>query len=103
EGSMAWSVEAAPGFKGAEASEPGRGRCVRGAQWRCRGMSAFWPILVTGSHLTLAAAGGVPDFDVGPTCRVAADIGKAGAQAARVCRGQERRARETLRRTWQEY
>jgi len=66
-------------------------------------MSAFWPILVTGSHLTLAAAGGVPDFDVGPTCRVAADIGKAGAQAARVCRGQERRARETLRRTWQEY
>lgn len=58
------------------------------------------PVLMVGAHLTIAAADGVPSFNVEPSCRQAAsgDIGI--KQDLSVCLEDEKGAREQLAKEW---
>lgn len=58
--------------------------------------------LVLGVATPAVAVDDVPKFDVGPSCRASAKRAEAGADP-NACIGQEHRAREELRRRWQNF
>ena len=65
-------------------------------------MPALLPIILTASHIVLAADG-PPKFDVERTCRPAAVAGVLPGRDASACQRDENDARDKLARQWAEY
>jgi hypothetical protein len=65
-------------------------------------MVALMPIILTASHIVLAA-NGVPNFDVGRTCRPAAVAGVMPGRDSSACQNDENDARKKLQQEWNGY
>jgi hypothetical protein len=66
-------------------------------------MPAIWPFLLTVAHLTLVSADHVPALNIAPTCRATAAAAFGQAQDTDFCPRDERRARDRLEHSWDDY
>ena len=63
-------------------------------------MPALLPVIFAASQLVLAAQD-VPQFDIAPGCRAAADTGvRSGDRAGDACLHDEQQAREKMKQEW---
>jgi hypothetical protein len=65
-------------------------------------MAALLPIILTASHVVLAADG-PPKFDVERTCRPAAVVGVLPGRDSSACLNDEKDARDKLQQVWTQY
>src|SRR5262249_8216869 len=65
-------------------------------------MPAFLPIVLTASHLVLAA-NSIPKFDLERTCRPAAEAAEMPGRDSAACQRDERDARSKLEQDWAQY
>src|SRR5262245_13759972 len=65
-------------------------------------MPALLPIVLTASHLVLAA-NSIPKFDLERTCRPAAEAAEMPGRDAAACQRDERDARSKLEQDWAQY
>jgi hypothetical protein len=73
-------------------------------------LSALQPIVFAGSLMlasalasAAAAADGVPNFDIGPSCRAAATAAVATSRDENACKTDERVALDKLKQDWGQY
>jgi len=65
-------------------------------------MAALLPIILTASHIVLAADG-PPKFDVERTCRPAAAAGVLPGRDSSACQNDEKGARDKLQQEWAQF
>jgi len=65
-------------------------------------MPALLPIVLTASHLVLAA-NSIPKFDLERTCRPAAEAAEMPGRDSAACQRDERDARSKLEQDWAQY
>ena len=65
-------------------------------------MAAFLPILVANTHLLLVSDR-VPQLDIAPSCRAAANAGVALNRSVESCQRAEMEARDKLQQEWGQY
>jgi hypothetical protein len=65
-------------------------------------MSAFLPIILTASHIVLAADR-VPEFNIDPSCRAAAEAAVAPGRNSDACKRDELVARSKLNDQWGQF